>query len=281
MKIGTLALLIVAILVGGLAAFTARSIVMARPSGGPHTTLVVAEVPLRFGAELSPDNVTEAAWSSSAIPNGAFRSKADLFKGGRRVVLAPVETNEPILASRITGPGQKGGLSALIDSGMRAVAVRVDDVRGVAGFVTPGDRVDVVLTRKEDRGGASGSYADVLLQDVKVLGVDQIANASEEKASVAKAVTLEVTTEQAQKLVLAQGVGTLALVLRKAGAAASVVTRRVTSLDLGEGEVASAETKVPEQDPVPASAPQSATVRVLRGDREGIKEQDYSVYHQM
>jgi pilus assembly protein CpaB len=281
MKIGTLALLIVAILVGGLAAFTARSIVMARPSGGPHTTLVVAEVPLRFGAELSPDNVTEAPWSSSAIPTGAFRSKADLFKEGRRVVLASIESNEPILASRITGPGQKGGLSALIDPGMRAVAVRVDDVRGVAGFVTPGDRVDVVLTRKEDRGGASGSYADVLLQDVKVLGVDQIANASEEKASVAKAVTLEVTTEQAQKLVLAQGVGTLALVLRKAGAAASVVTRRVTSLDLGEGEVASAETKVPEQDPVPASAPQSATVRVLRGDREGIKEQDYSVYHQM
>jgi pilus assembly protein CpaB len=282
MKVTTLVLLLAAVLVGSLAAYLARAIIMARPAES-QTTLVVAEAPLGFGTELTADNVTEIPWASSATPAGAFTSKEALFKGGRRVALSPVEINEPILASRVTGPGEKGGLSALIDPAMRAVTVRVDDVRGVGGFVTPGDRVDVILTRKAQQqpGAASNSsdYADLLLQDVKVLGVDQLANASEEKAAVAKAVTLEVTPEQAQKLVLAQGVGTLALDLRKAGSAATVGTRRVTGLDLGEGEVATAETrKAPEADPPPTvSAPQSSTVHVLRG----VTEQDYNVYHEL
>lgn len=283
MKYSTLALLLVAVLVGSLAAYFARAIIMARPAAPPQTTLVVAAQPLAFGSELTPDNVTEVPWSASVVSAGTFTTKEALLKEGRRVVLAPVEANEPIMATRVTGPGQKGGLSALIDPGMRAVTVRVDDVRGVGGFVTPGDRVDVVLTRKgQQQPGAvsnAADYADVLLQDVKVLGVDQIANATEEKAAVAKAVTLEVTAEQAQKVVLAQGVGTLALVLRKAGSAATVATRRVTALDLGEGEIASPETnKVPEADPPPpVSAPQSFTVHVFRG----VTQQDYNVYHEL
>lgn len=290
MKISTLALLLAAVLVGSLAAFIARGIIVSRPAG-PQTTLVVAAEPLTFGADLTDDNLIEVPWAASVVPVGAFTSKAELFKDikeGRRIALSPVEKNEPVLASRITGPGQKGGLSALIEPGMRAVTVRVDDVRGVGGFVTPGDRVDVILTRKapQQPGAANNSadYADVLLQDVKVLGVDQIANASQEKAAVAKAVTLEVTSEQAQKLVLAQGVGTLALDLRKAGSAATVATRRVTALDLGEGEVASAEpAKAPEADPpppvsAPQSIPQLSTVHVLR---RGAKAQDYNVYHEL
>jgi pilus assembly protein CpaB len=192
-----------------------------------------------------------------------------------------VEVNEPVLVTRITGPGQKGGLSALIDPGMRAVTVRVDDVKGVAGFITPGDRVDIVLTRNEEKGAATSSYADVLLQNVKVLGVDQLANANQEKAEVAKAVTVEVTTEQAQKLVLAQGVGTLSLVLRKAGAEDPESTRRVTSLDLGEGEIiAKAEPKAvdPPLPPPPLPPPPASyTVRIIRG---GVTQDPIPVFHE-
>lgn len=277
MKIGTLLLLLAAIFSGGFAAFFAREMLAARPAG-PRSTLVVAAQPLAFGAELTADNVIEAPWPDSIVPDGAFKSRDDLFKEGRRVVLSPVEKNEPVLASRITGAGQKGGLSALIGPGMRAVTVRVDDVKGVGGFVTPGDRVDVVLIRKDTGSEGNNSYADVLLQNVKVLGVDQLANANQEKAAVAKAVTVEVTTEQAQKLVLAQGVGTLSLVLRKAGTANAEATRRVTSLDLGQGEYVARtdEPKVAAADPPKTAAPvsQSASVRVFHG----VKPVEYSVY---
>jgi pilus assembly protein CpaB len=275
MKLNTLILLLVAVFVGGTAAYLARTI-LAERSSGPQTTLVVAKQRLAFGTELTEDNVREVPWTS-VTSAGAFESKSALFKEGRRVALGPMEPNEPVLVSRITGPGQKGALSAVIGPGMRAVTVRVDDVRGVAGFVTPGDRVDIVLTREDKMAEVRNTFADVLLQNVKVLAVDQLANTNQDQPSVAKAVTLEVTTEQAQKVALAEGVGTLSLVLRQLGAANPVATRRVNLMDLGQGEVAPAPA-----DPPPAVTPvsQSVSVRVFRGGKDGFKEQDYSVYPQ-
>ena len=108
---------------------------------------------------------------------------------------------------------------------MKAVTIRVNDVEGVAGFVLPGDRVDVVLTRQQDKSRAA---TDVVLQNVRVLAVDQIADERTDKPSLAKAVTLEVEVTAAQKLALAATVGTLSLVLRKAGEAAAASTRRIT-----------------------------------------------------
>jgi pilus assembly protein CpaB len=214
--------------------------------------------------------------------------------------LTPVQKNEPILASRITGSGQRASLSALIDPGMRAVTLRVDDVRGVAGFVLPGDRVDVVLTRHE---AGDKAYADVLLQNAKVLAVDQLANERQEGPSVAKAVTVEVSTEQAQKLVLAAGVGSLSLVLRQAGGADPVASRRVSTFDLAQGEyagldqdkanllqqkISALEAKMDSElkrlstppaataDYQPAGESQSSMVRIIRG----VKAEDYSVNRQ-
>jgi pilus assembly protein CpaB len=112
---------------------------------------------------------------------------------------------------------------------MKAVTIRVNDVEGVAGFVLPGDHVDVVLTRQQDKTVAA---ADVVLQNVRVLAVDQIADERAEKPSVAKAVTLEVEVTAAQKLALAATVGTLSLALRKAGEATAINTRRITLSDL-------------------------------------------------
>jgi pilus assembly protein CpaB len=109
------------------------------------------------------------------------------------------------------------------------VTIRVNDVEGVAGFVLPGDRVDVVLTRQQDKTAAA---ADVVLQNVKVLAVDQLADERTDKPSVVKAVTLEVEVIAAQKLALASTVGTLSLALRKAGEATPTSTRRITLSDL-------------------------------------------------
>ena len=112
---------------------------------------------------------------------------------------------------------------------MKAVTIRVNDVEGVGGFVLPGDRVDVVLTRQIDKGSAS---TEVVLQNARVLAVDQIADERAAKTTVAKSVTLEVSTVEAQKVWLASSVGNLSLLLRKAGETAETKTRKITLNDL-------------------------------------------------
>jgi len=110
--------------------------------------VVVASEPLSFGTVLTTRNLSEVSWPQNALPQGAFFSIDEMLKDGPRVVLRPIETNEPILTPKITGSNESASLSKLIAAGHRAVTIRVNDVAGVAGFILPGDRVDVVLTRK-------------------------------------------------------------------------------------------------------------------------------------
>jgi len=196
-------------------------------------TIVVAKEPLRFGTELSAAMLQEVAWPAESLPSGAFTAIKDILSGGRRVVLSAIEANEPVLALKITGAGQRATLSALVKPGMKAVTIRVNDVEGVGGFVLPGDHVDVVLTRQIDKGSAT---TDVVLQNTRVLAVDQSADERASKAAVAKSVTLEVDTVEAQKVWLASSVGSLSLLLRKAGETAEVKTRKITLKDLGTHE---------------------------------------------
>lgn len=197
-------------------------------------TIVVAKQPLRFGTELDASMLQEVPWPAEALPAGAFSKINAVTGGGRRVVLAAIEANEPVLALKITGPGQRATLSALVKPGMKAVTIRVNDVEGVGGFVLPGDHVDVVLTRTIDKGQAT---TEVVLQNTRVLAVDQSADERAAKASVAKSVTLEVDTVEAQKVWLASSVGSLSLLLRKAGETAAVKTRKITLQDLAEETV--------------------------------------------
>ena len=192
-------------------------------------TIVVASKPLRFGNEVTAAQLREVAWPEDALPNGAFAKVADVLTGGKRVVITAIEVNEPVLGSKITGSGQRATLSAVLRDGLKAFTVRVNDVDGVAGFVLPGDRVDVALTRQIDKAVAT---TDVVLQNARVLAIDQIADERTDKPSVAKAVTLEVNVVGAQKLSLAASVGSLSLLLRKAGDSNAEYTRRVTLSDL-------------------------------------------------
>jgi pilus assembly protein CpaB len=197
-------------------------------------TIVVASRPLRFGQELSSSTLREAEWPENAVPPGAFAKIVELTQEGKRVVLGPIDANEPVLSAKITGPGQRATLSAVLSEGMKAVTIRVNDVEGVAGFVLPGDRVDVVMTRQMDKNAATN---DIVLQNARVLAVDQLADERAEKPSVVKAVTMEVDTVGAQKLTLAASVGNLSLMLRKAGEANAEYTRRITITDLGTPSV--------------------------------------------
>jgi pilus assembly protein CpaB len=204
-----------------------------KPTQLASQTVVVAKQPLRFGTELNASMLHEAPWPSDALPAGAFAKISDIMSGGRRVVLAAIEANEPVLALKITGAGQRATLSALVKPGMKAVTIRVNDVEGVGGFVLPGDHVDIVLTRQLEKGSAT---TQVVLQNTRVLAVDQVADDRAAKATVAKSVTLEVDTVEAQKLWLASSVGSLSLLLRKAGETAETKTRKVTLNDLGTNE---------------------------------------------
>jgi len=221
-------------------------------------TIVVAAKPLRFGNELSADVLREIAWPENAVPKGAFAKIPDLLSEGRRVALSAIEPNEPVLAVKITGPGQRATLSALVRPGMKAVTIRVNDVDGVGGFVMPGDRVDIVLTRQIDKNAASN---ELVLQNARVLAVDQSADERADKPTVPKAVTLEVDTVGAQKLSLAASVGNLSLMLRKAGDTADNRSRKITLSDLSTPDVA------PEND---------STVKTVVV-RRGNAKQQYSV----
>src|SRR5262245_9940756 len=259
-------ILLLAIAMGGIAALLAHNWLQSRARastvGVSSRTIVVAAQPLGFGAVLSSENLIEIPWAAQALPEGAFVSKGDLLKDGRRVVLSALDRNEPILRSKLTQPGQRASLSALLEPGKRAVTVRVDDVRGVAGFVLPGDFVDVVLIG-EDPALKREGYSEILLQHVKVLAIDQLASERQEQATVAKAVTVEVTPEQAQKILLATNVGKLSLVLRQPGDDNAASDSRVTERDLSRTRRPEPVKVAPPPAPVqPPPAPPPAVTKV-------------------
>jgi pilus assembly protein CpaB len=219
-----------------------RPVVVQQPAESNTAMVVVASKPLGFGNTVRREHLRLVKWPGDAVPEGAFTSIEEVVGDKEeRVVLRTVEINEPVLKSKVSGFGGKASLAAVLTPDMRAVTIRVNDVAGVAGFVLPGDRVDVLLTRDRTGGGtgnnANNLITDVLLQNVKVLGIDQDANQSKELPSVAKAVTLEVSPQQAQKLALASQLGSLALMLRNVADAEAESVKTVSTRDLSVGEV--------------------------------------------
>ena len=283
MKANTLVMLTLAVVFGVLAVFLTNvwiggqqptSAAAARDNVVAEDTVVVAAVPLSFGDTLSLDNLREIPWPAASLPAGAFKTREALLsaKDGDRQVITAIGPNEPILEWKITGPGQRATLSAVLDEGMKAVSIRVNDVLGVAGFVLPGDRVDILLTRTKDKDG--NPYVDVLLQNVKVLAVDQSADDRKEDAIVVKSVTLEVATQDAQKLTLAAGIGQLSLALREAASNAGEVTQRITISDLVGGLPDASD-----DEPTPAAVLPGIALRnnIQVGVTRGVERSVYDV----
>jgi pilus assembly protein CpaB len=262
MRSNNLIVLIVAVVLGGVAALLARNWLISHAQTAEAGTIVVASVPLAFGAQLSAENLSEIPWAAGDLPNGAFAKKQEVLRDGRRMALAAIARNEPILRDKVTGPGQRATLSTVLGPDKRAVTVRVDDVRGVAGFIQPGDRVDVVLIRAGSESKTGESYSDVILQAAKVLAIDQITGERTEQATIAKAVTLEVSADDAQKILLATNIGRLSLILRQPDEARDEVIRRVTERDLNSAAAPVVPTpKEPAAPVVVAAAAQPPSMR--------------------
>ncbi len=260
MKMRALVMLGVALLLAGASVFLARNWVQGQvqPVAAVEdqkqietTKVVVAASQLHFGNKVRREHLRVVDWPTAAVPEGSFLGIDDILgkeerdKDGKvkapkdRVVLRTIEINEPILKSKITGFGGRASLSTLIAPGMRATTIRVNDITGVAGFVLPGDRVDILLTRDPTGGGRRGGsnlQTDVFLQNMKVLAIAQDANENRNKPTVVKAVTLEVTPVQAQKLTLAQKLGSLSLALRHVNTVNAIEPRSIKARDLRVGE---------------------------------------------
>lgn len=236
MRQQTLIALAVAVVLGLIAVFLANSYLNRGEQRAEAQTsmakIAVAAVPLDYGIDLSPDKVKFVDYPAASIPAGSFSTYQQLVPAGkRRVVLRPMTVNEPILATKLAGEGLGPSIAYLLPDGMRAAAVRVNDVSGVAGFIQPNDSVDVLVTRTLP-GSDNRQVTDVLIQNVKVIAMDQNAQTADGKPVVARTATLEVVPTDAQKLALGQQVGTLSLVLRKPGQEQDSTVRTVSLNDL-------------------------------------------------
>src|SRR5438105_1021380 len=163
---------VVALIAGGTAAALLRWYVerSAQPVAAPLAKIVVAAMDLPIATTLRAEHMKLADWPEGVQPPGAVRTPADLVG---RVVIAKVVQGEPILTSKLASKDAGRGLAALIPEGMRAQAVRVDEVVGVAGFVHPDDHVDVIATLNSRGSTSSESTSKVILQNVNVLAVGQ------------------------------------------------------------------------------------------------------------
>src|SRR6185369_15781718 len=197
------------------------------------TKVAVAALPMGYGTELTPDKVRFVDYPNSSIPPGSFTNATQLMPAGqKRFALLPMGINEPILAAKISAPGVGASIAALLPDGMRAATVRSDDVSGVAGFIQPNDSVDVLITRQVQGAQTATQVTDVLLQNARVIAIDQEAKNSDGTPKVARTATLQVAPLDAQKLALGQQSGSLSLVLRKPGEQNNPVVETVSMNDL-------------------------------------------------
>jgi pilus assembly protein CpaB len=225
------------------------------------TTVVVARKPLEFGNELSAEALQEREWPSDAVPEGSFSKIDEVVGAERRVALRSIAVGEPVLKEKVSGFGGRAALSQVIAEGYRAVAVRISDVSGAGGFILPGDKVDVILTLSPTNERLD-TVANILLENIRVLAIDQEADESTGGAIVAKAATIEVMPEDAQRIALATNIGTLSLSLRNITGAEEEIKKANKSIRVRDlGPLITEEQKVVARRTVSPNA----TMNVIRG----------------
>ncbi|MGU7782969.1 Flp pilus assembly protein CpaB [Burkholderia sp. PU8-34] len=235
-------------MVAGLAAVAFASRWLVRTSSSAVTQVAVATTDLNLGEPLGPNQMRTVSWPTASVPPGAFSDTKEL-EG--RVVRTSLTRGEPVLESKLAPLGTKGGLSAVIGAGNRAITVRVNDVIGVAGFALPGNYVDVIVnTQEPGKTDNQQSISKIVLEHILVLAVAQQVSRDDTAPKVVNAVTLEVSPDQAEKLDLARSVGTLSLVLRNQVDKETMNTGGATKVTLLG------------TPPAPAAAPAPAPVRV-------------------
>lgn len=268
---GTRALVVLFLaLASGLAAMMLGAQWMTSRSSDTGTRLMVAGRDIGLGAQIEKSMIEEVTWSSETLPTGAFIDR-QLLEG--RVARTALLRGEPILEGRLAPIGTKGGLSAVISDGKRAITVKVNEVVGVAGFALPGNFVDVMVNAQDN---GRNPISKIVLERILVLAIAQEASRDETKPKVVSAVTLEVLPEQAELLDLARSIGTLSLVLRNQVDQDANPTSGMRTADLLDLKPAPPPTKprvvVAKRTAPPPVVQQRPQVEVIRGLQRSAAE---------
>ncbi len=220
------------------------------------TEVFVANRQIRYGEPLTRADVRPVPWPENAVPAGAFTDPEMLFPEGvreLRTALRVMERDEPILAIKVTAPGEDAGVSSRLGRGLRAFAITVDVSSGVSGFLRPGDRVDVYWTGTDREGGITR----LIEPGIQIIAVDQNDDEDRSRPTIAQTVTVEAGPTQVAKLAQAQATGRLSLAL--------VGTRDDTVSDLVEvdrNDILGVEEEVAQ---VQEEEPKVCTIRTRRG----------------
>jgi pilus assembly protein CpaB len=194
----------------------------------PTTKIVVAAVDIPVAEPIQRDWLKAVDWPAAARPEGAAADPAAI---AGRVAMVPIARGEAVLPSKLVMAGPRSGLATIVPEGMRALAVKVDEVVGVAGFVHPGDHVDVIVTMKPRDDGSTPYVSRIVLQNVQVLAVGKDIELRGKEAKEAKPVTvatLLVSSEESERLALSTDRGHILLALRGIGDEELSDTRGIT-----------------------------------------------------
>src|SRR5215211_4671096 len=215
--------------------------------------IAVAKVAIPIGSKIVAEQIMVVQFPKESTPDGAFESPEKL---AGRVAVTNIAAREPITESRLAPEGTSAGLSAIIPEGYRAMTVKVDDAAGISGFIQPGTLVDVVVTIDPEGIARQDPISKIVLQNIKVLASGQNIDKpkDEREATAVKAVTLQVTPEQAEKLALASSEGKLQLVMRSQIDQGDEQTKGVNKRNLLNGDTA---TPVPEPGSLKSEQPKS------------------------
>jgi len=249
--------LLAAITFGLIAAVSVKQYLLSAQAFSRTNDVVVAKVNIPVGSRIIAEQLVVAQFPADVTPEGAI-AKIDQNLVDRVAVTA-ISPREPVTESKLAPVGSLGGLSSVIPDGYRAMTVKVDDVVGVSGFIMPGTLVDIVVVIQPPKGSANEEMiSKIVLQNIKVLAsgqnIDKPKNDREVERSV-RAVTLQVTPEQTEKLALASSEGKLQLVMRNSVDQADEQTSGASKRSLLSGERA---TLVPDAGAGNNSAPKAA-----------------------
>jgi len=231
--------------------------------------IVVAAQDIAPGTTLNDEAIKKGVikttpWPKSSIPAGAFSSPQQVVGKVNRVKIL---ANEPILESRLAGEG--AGLTVRLEAGKRALAVRVDEIIGVSGFIVPDDRVDIILTTTPVGAGADMKISKIVLQNKRVLSVAQNTEQKDGKPQLARSITLEVTPEEAEKMSLASSEGQIVLALRGLGDDKETTTIGSNKRDLLS---LAAVTRKVSGGPATQPPPDKYRVEVIHGSNRSVVE---------
>jgi pilus assembly protein CpaB len=262
--------LVGALIFGVLAAVSvSRYLSSAQAFSKNMTKVAVAKVAIPLGSKIIAEQIMVSQFPKESTPDGTFDSPEKL---AGRVAITNIAAREPITESRLAPEGTAAGLAAVIPEGYRAMTVKVDDAAGISGFIMPGTMVDVVVTIDPREGsGMQDPVSKIVLQNIKVLAngqnIDKPEN--EREANSVKAVTLQVTPEQAEKLALASTEGKLQLMMRNQIDQGDEQTKGVNKRNLLTGDTA---TPAPEPGSLKSEQPKS-TVRPVRRSAPSSKSE--------